>query len=75
VGKIEWVSFVCVDRLATDGLYAIRHGCYILVGPLARSDEFSRYRLTHGSILTHRTDEEEGGQREKKERNEYRVHI
>lgn len=32
-------SFVCVDRLATDGLYAIRHGCYILVEP--RSDEFS----------------------------------
>jgi hypothetical protein len=31
--------------------------------------------ITHGSILTHRTDEEEGGQREKKERNEYRVRI
>jgi hypothetical protein len=52
-GQIEWtgaiVSFVCVDRLATDGLYAIRHGCYILVGPrYLLSDEFSQVGL--GSI-------------------------
>jgi len=71
-GQIEWVSFVCVDRLATDGLYAIRHGCYILVEP--RSDEFSTGILTQHTMVYRRMWRRRGwAEGERKERNEYRV--
>ena len=74
-GQIEWtgaiVSFVCVDRLATDGLYAIRHGCYILVGPrYLLSDEFSQVDL----VLSREEDVERvGAEGENKIRIEERI--